>query len=98
MAGRDWSGSAFCSLVKEVFDGLVDRRDDAGVDYSVEAASSVSSPFDPACEAQYARSWPAPALEFLMEWTNVSSEAWRPVVLGFKIRSCTECRRALGWA
>jgi len=45
-----------------------------------------------------ARSWPTLALVFSMEWTNVSSEAWRPVVLRFKIRSCTECRRALGWA
>jgi len=52
MAGSVSSGSAFCSLVEDVLDGLMDQRDDVGVDDSVEDVSSVSSSFDPAGEAQ----------------------------------------------
>ena len=52
MAGSVSSGSAFCSLVEDVLDGLMDQRDDVGVDDSVEDVSSVSSTLDPAREAQ----------------------------------------------
>jgi len=40
-------------LVEDVLDSLMHQRDDVGVDYSVEDASSNSSSFDPSGEAQF---------------------------------------------